>query len=66
MKRTVAFFKCLAEVIEKKIYKSSKNDKSHGCEALRKFDAESASPEEKEHVEEYAYNYGLTTRWQTL
>ena len=54
------------EVIEKKIFKRLKHDESHECEALRKMIVESPSAEEKDHEEEYVYNYGLTTRWQTL
>ncbi len=66
MKVTIALFKCLESVIRKKFFKASRSDKSHECDVLKERVAEAASKEEKEHQEEYAYSYGMTTRWQTL
>ena len=66
MKKTVVLCRCLVQVIKKKFFKNSKHDESQECEALKKMIMEGSSSEEKDHEEEYVYNYGLTTRWQTL
>jgi hypothetical protein len=66
MKKIRFILSCVSGLIKKKIFKSQKNDFSQECEKVLKPEEEITSIEELKLTEEYANDYNVTTRWQTL
>ena len=66
MKRIKFIFNCLTWIIKKKIFKSRKTDISHECKNVYQTDEDIASIEELKSTEDYAIDYNVTTRWQTV
>ena len=66
MKKINLFFRCAFDQIEKKFFKSEKNDINHACVELINMEGESKLTAEEKEREEYAQNYNITTRWQTV
>ncbi|WP_303924241.1 hypothetical protein [Draconibacterium sediminis] len=66
MKKVNLFFRCAADIIKKKFFKAEKNDISHACVELQNLEAESRPTADEKEREEYAQNYNITTRWQTV
>ncbi|WP_319502451.1 hypothetical protein [uncultured Draconibacterium sp.] len=66
MKKINLFFRCAVDQIKKKFFKSVKNDINHACIELQNLEDESKVTVEEKEREEYAQNYNITTRWQTI
>ena len=66
MKKFNLFFKCASDKIKKKFFKSEKGDINHACVELQNMEDESKLTVEEKEREEYAQNYNITTRWQTI
>lgn len=66
MKRFNLFFNCVFDQIKKKFFKNEKTDISHACEKLKNTIDESTTLDDEKAREEYAQNYNITTRWQTI
>ena len=66
MKRIKFIFNCMANVIKKKIFKSEKTEICQECKEALNIEDEITSIEELKLTEEYAIDYNVTTRWQTL
>ncbi|AHW62216.1 hypothetical protein SAMN05444285_101149 [Draconibacterium orientale] len=66
MKKVNLFFRCVADRIKKKFFKGEKNDNSQACVELQNMEAESKLTADEIYREEYAKNYCITTRWQTV
>jgi len=66
MKKIKFILNCAMRSIKKKIFNSSKSDISHACEDALNAEEEVTSIEELKLTEEYAIDYNVTTRWQTL
>lgn len=66
MKKINLFFRCVSGQIKKKFFKGEKNDINHACEELIKMENQSKATDEEKMREEYAQNYNITTRWQTI
>ena len=57
---------CVICLIKKKIFKTQITDFSQECEKAMERDEKINSIEELKLTEEYAIDYNVTTRWQTL
>lgn len=66
MKKVNLLFRCAFDHIKKKFFKSEKSDINHACEELLNMENESKATDEEKMREEYAQNYNITTRWQTI
>jgi len=66
MKKVKFILNCAVGLIKKKISKSQKTDIYQECESALKSNEEIASIEELKLTEDYAIDYNVTTRWQTL
>jgi hypothetical protein len=66
MKKVNLFFRCVADEMKKKFFKGEKNDISQACVELQNMEAESKLTADEIYREEYAKNYCITTRWQTV
>ncbi len=66
MKNFNLFFSCVFDQIKKKIFKNEKTDINHACEQLKNSMEESNILDDEKAREEYAQNYNITTRWQTI
>ncbi|MDX8339907.1 hypothetical protein SLH46_11975 [Draconibacterium sp. IB214405] len=66
MKKINLFLSCAFNQIKKKFFKSEKTDINHACEQLKNNMEEINILVDEKHKEEYAQNYNLTTRWQTI
>jgi hypothetical protein len=56
----------MTNVIKKKIFKSGKTEICQECKEALNIEDEITSIEELKLTEEYAIDYNVTTRWQTL
>ena len=66
MKKIKFIINCVANVIKKKIFKSQKADICQEYQKLLNEAEEVTSIEELKLTEEYAIDYNVTTRWQTV
>jgi hypothetical protein len=66
MKKIKLILKCWTNVIKKKIFKSEKTEICQECKEVLNIEDEITSIEELKLTEEYAIDYNVTTRWQTL
>lgn len=66
MKKIKFILKCWTNVIKKKIFKSEKTEICQECKEALNIEEEITSIEELKLTEEYAIDYNVTTRWQTL
>jgi hypothetical protein len=66
MKKVNLFFRCVADEIKKNFFKGKNNDISQACVELQNLEAESKLTADEIYREEYAKNYCITTRWQTV
>ncbi len=66
MKKVGFILNCVANLIKKKIFKLQKSDFSQECKKATNSKEEITSIEELKLTEEYAIDYNVTTRWQTL
>ncbi|WP_319590458.1 hypothetical protein [uncultured Draconibacterium sp.] len=66
MKKVNLLFRCAIDQIKKKFFKSGKNDINHACVELQNMEDESKITDDEKEREEYAQNYNITTRWQTV
>jgi hypothetical protein len=66
MKKIKLILKCWTNVIKKKIFKSEKTEICQECKEALNIEDEITSIEELKLTEEYAIDYNVTTRWQTL
>ncbi|WP_321344289.1 hypothetical protein [uncultured Draconibacterium sp.] len=66
MKKVNLLFRCAIDQIKKYFFKSEKNDFNHACVELQNMEDESKITDEEKEREEYAHNYNITTRWQTV
>ena len=66
MKKIKFILNCVTSVIKKKIFKSEKTEICQECKKVLKLDDEINSIEELKLTEEYANDYNVTTRWQTV
>lgn len=66
MKKIKFIFNCATNAIKKYIFKSEKTEICQECKKALKIDDEVTSIEELKLTEEYANEYNVTTRWQTL
>ena len=66
MKKIKFILKCWTNVIKKKIFKSEKTEICQECKEVLNIEEEITSIEELKLTEEYAIDYNVTTRWQTL
>ena len=66
MKKIKFILNCMTSVIKKKIFKSQNTEICQECKNVLKLDDEIASIEELKLTEEYASDYNVTTRWQTV
>ncbi|HYQ59152.1 MAG TPA: hypothetical protein VEP89_17540, partial [Draconibacterium sp.] len=60
------FLGCVTKIIKKKFFKVEKSDNNHACAKLKKEDRAEAVIDDEKNREEYALNYIITTRWQTI
>ncbi|QIA08450.1 hypothetical protein [Draconibacterium halophilum] len=66
MKKFNLIFRCAFDRIKKKFFKDENNDINHACVELQNLENELNATNEEKEREEYAQNYNLTTRWQTI
>lgn len=66
MKKITFILNCVSGKIKKKFFKSHETDISQECEEALNPAKEARSIEELKLTEEYAIDYNVTTRWQTL
>lgn len=66
MKKVNLFFRCVADKIKKNFFKDGENDISQACVEFQNLDAASKLSADEIYREEYAKNYCITTRWQTV
>lgn len=66
MKKLKFIINCVTNIIKKKIFKSQKTDICQECQKLINEVEEVTSIEELKLTEEYAIDYNVTTRWQTV
>ncbi|WP_321372964.1 hypothetical protein [uncultured Draconibacterium sp.] len=66
MRKFYLFLSCALDQIKKKFFKSEKTDINHACEQLKNTVDQSNALEDELQKEEYAQNYNITTRWQTI
>ena len=66
MKKIKNILGCVVSSIKKKIFKSQKTDFCQEREKVLNSSEEITSIEELKLTEEYAIDYNVTTRWQTL
>lgn len=66
MKKIKFISNCVINLIKKYIFKSEKTKICQECKKVLKIDDEVTSIEELKLTEEYANEYNVTTRWQTL
>lgn len=66
MKKINLFVSCVFNKIKKKFFKSEKTDISHACDNLQNIEEKQYASDEEKKREEYAQNYNVTTRWQTV
>lgn len=66
MKKINLFFRCAFNQIKKKFFIDQKNDINHACVELQNMEDESKFATDEREREEYAKNYIVTTRWQTV
>jgi hypothetical protein len=66
MKKIKFILNCVTNVIKKKIFKSQKTEICQECKKALNLDDEINSIEDLKLTEEYANNYNVTTRWQTV
>ena len=66
MKKIKFIYSCVTNLIKKKIFKSQKTDIPQECKKVLELDDDITSIEELKLTEEYAIDYNVTTRWQTV
>lgn len=65
MKKVNLIIRCVFDKIKKKFFKYERNNINRACVELQNMQERQVTDEEKMR-EEYAQNYSITTRWQTV